>query len=294
MVFRRVAVLGPGLLGGSLALDLSAREGMDLRLWGRRAEVLDEARARGVGGLLTTDLAQAVAGAELAVLCTPVEVMPSLARQIAALPDRPAMVTDVGSVKGMVEKETAPVLRAAGIDFVGSHPMCGSEQVGMAAARGGLFDGAMCLVVPRAEESPVLVRAVEGFWQQVGMRVRCLDEADHDEWVARVSHLPHAVAAVLAAVALEGCPQAVAAAAGGFRDSTRIAGGPVGMWTGILEANSGPVAERLRVMSSRLVKLAEALEFGRADEVRDALEAGAAARALLDAAQPAPDAAESP
>lgn len=283
MSFSRIAVLGPGLLGGSLALELAARRHTGLRLWARREEPLAQARRMGVEGLLTTDLEEALANADLAVLCTPVGAMPALAQRIAAMPESPRVITDVGSVKEPLEKSVGVALAASGRAFVGSHPMCGSEAKGMEAARTGLYQGAVCVVTSPPggrRKNEAEVAAVCQFWEDLGMRVMRMGAAAHDSFVARVSHLPHAVAAVLARVALENCPDAAQLAAGGFRDTTRIAGGSPDMWLEILMENRIRVAPLLRECSRSLEEMASALEEGAGQAVLDALRAGKSARSL--------------
>jgi len=281
MEIESVAILGPGLLGGSLALDLSGRGGIGVRMWGRRQAALDQARAMGFDGHCTTDLAEAAAGAALVVLATPVGVMHDLAVRIAALADPPQLVTDMGSVKGMVEDEVAPVLTAAGIPFVGSHPMCGSERAGMEAAQRGLFAGAACVVVAGTDSSPAHVQAIESFWTALGGRVVRMDARSHDEAVARVSHLPHALAALLAGVATRDDPSVLELAARGFRDSTRVALGPPEMWCEILLENREAMLRALKAYAGGLEALGQALAANDAPAIRAMLEAGREARSRL-------------
>ena len=276
-----VAILGPGLLGGSLALDLTVMGVADLRLWARRPEPLDEAARRGIHARFTTSLEEAVAGAGLVVLATPVGVMPSLAGRIAALPEKPALVTDMGSVKAMVEDQVAPVFRQAGIPFVGAHPMCGSEKKGISAAYPGMFAGSACILTPRNGEDAGVLAAVVGFWQALGCRIFEMPAAVHDEAVARISHLPHLAAAVLAAVAAGEHPEVLAIAAGGFRDSTRVASGPPDMWTEILLENRQAVLPLLRRMAAAFGDAADILEAGDPAGLSAVLTAGRDARALL-------------
>ena len=277
-----IAILGPGLLGGSLALDLAAAGVSDLRLWARREEARAEAEPLGLASYFTTDLEAAVAGAELVVLATPVGAMPALAARIAASANPPALVTDMGSVKAVVERATAPLLRAAGIPFVGAHPMCGSEQKGMAASRRGLFAGAMCILTPDVAEKPEIVEKTSSFWSALGCRVARLTPADHDSTVARISHLPHLSAALLAQTAAGGKPGLLAFAAGGFRDSTRVAAGPVDMWTEILLENRTALAPLVRQLAEACGSAATALESNDVSAIRQCLELGKEARAPLD------------
>lgn len=277
-----IAILGPGLLGGSLALELATAGVADLRLWARREEARVEAEPLGLARCFTTDLDAAVSGADLVVLATPVGAMPALATRIAAAPSVPKLVTDMGSVKAVVERSTAPILRAAGIPFVGSHPMCGSEQKGMAAARRGLFVGAMCILTPDAAEATENVEKVRSFWSALGCRLAHLTPAEHDTTVARVSHLPHLAAALLAQTAVGGQPGLLAFSAGGFRDSTRVAAGPVDMWTEILLENRGALAPLVRELADAFASAATALETNDVSSIRQALACGKEARAPLD------------
>ena len=276
-----IAILGPGLLGGSLALDLAAAGAADLRLWARRESVRADADALGLAPYFTTDFEAAVAGAGLVVLATPVGAMPALAARIAAAAKPPQLVTDMGSVKAIVERTTAPILRAAGIPFVGSHPMCGSEQKGLAAARRGLFAGAMCILTPDEGEKPEIVEKIRAFWSALGCRLAYLEPEDHDATVARISHLPHLAAALLAQTAVGGHPGLLAFAAGGFRDSTRVAGGPVDMWTEILLENRVALAPLVRQLAEACAAAATALESKDESAIRQWLERGKEARAPL-------------
>ena len=287
MGIQTVAILGPGLLGGSLALELSGRGGISVRLWGRRQAALDQAVAMGFAGLATTDLASAASGCDLVVLATPVGVMRDLAERLAVLPSPPRLVTDMGSVKAMVEEEVAPVLRRAGIAFVGSHPMCGSERKGMEAAQLGLFSGAACILVPGAESAPGAVETVETFWSALNCRLSRMEAHTHDEAVARISHLPHAIAALLARVATREDVSVLDLAAGGFRDTTRVALGPPDMWREILLENRRAMLPLLRSFSTTLDSLVQALESGDGATIESMLEAGRRARALLATDPPA-------
>jgi prephenate dehydrogenase len=281
MEISRVAILGPGLLGGSLALELAAAGWCDLRLWGRRREALDLADEMGVSGLLTTDMDAACAGADLVVMATPVGAMPALAKALAGLATPPQCVTDMGSVKGVLLATTRPVFHAAGIPFVGSHPMCGSEQQGMTAARLGFFQGAACIVTPEPDDPPAMVRMVEAFWQVLGCRVVRMGAAAHDAAVARVSHLPHVVAAALAAAAVADDPGVLELAAGGFRDTTRVAGGSPGLWCEILMENRAAVLAALAGFEAAAAGFRAALAAGDAAALTTMLEAGRVARAHL-------------
>lgn len=247
-----VAVLGPGLLGGSIALALKARSpGCRVALWARRASAVEEIRQAGVADEASTDLRPIVEGAQLVVFCVPVGAMPALAEAILPHIGPETLVTDVGSVKGPVVEALAPVFARRG-RFLGSHPMAGSEQSGLAAARADLFEGATCILTPHDGAHPATREAVAAFWELLGCRIRELPPREHDETIGLVSHLPHLLAAVLVDFVHAENPRAVGFCGNGFRDTTRIASGPVPMWREILASNRGALSGMLERLIDRL------------------------------------------
>lgn len=278
--FSRISVLGPGLLGGSLALALQERRpDAELRLWARRPGAEAEIRARGIRAAFFSNALAACEGADLVILATPVETMPALAAQVAQARLAPdALITDVGSVKGSVVHELAPIL---GDRFLGSHPMAGSEKTGIQTARADLFQGAACLLTPSPGQDAGRLRV---FWESLGCRVLAMSPVEHDRKVARISHLPHWLAVVTTLAALRGDPEAVACAAGGFRDTTRVAGGDPDLWTGISLANREALLASLREASSVLTELVEILAKPDEEALRRCLTEAKNLRDLLPAA----------
>jgi prephenate dehydrogenase len=274
---RKLALIGVGLLGGSLGLAARQR-----RLAGevtglvRREASRAECLTAGAVDTVTLDPAEAAREADLVVFCTPIGQMPRLAARLAPLLPRHALVTDVGSVKAGVVRELEPVFAAAGPVFVGSHPMAGAETMGVAHARADLFDGAVCVVTPSATSPAPAVTRVEALWRAVGARVLRLSPERHDELVARSSHLPQVLATTLASYVLDESlpPEQAQLCAGGFRDSTRIASGSPEMWRDILLANRAPLAAAVRAFSSRLEALRAAIESGDAAAITACLESG--------------------
>ncbi|CAN5251659.1 prephenate dehydrogenase [soil metagenome] len=268
--FERVAVLGPGLLGGSVALALRQRlPGVEVRLWGRRDEAVEEARGLGIGDFVGTDAREVVAGADLIVVATPVGVMAEvLESALAGGRWRDGtVVTDVGSVKQGVVDALTPVAREAGLAFVGSHPMAGSENAGLAHARGDLFAGAPCIVTPDPAGGAAAAAKVRTFWEILGAVVTEMNPEAHDAVVARLSHVPHLVASALAAMALGGDAGLARMAGGGFRDTTRVAAGDADLWTGILMENRAALAAPLGELISGLQTVAEHLDRGDAQSL---------------------------
>src|SRR4051794_8049771 len=147
---KKLAVIGPGLLGGSIALAARRLPGWSVSAWARRPAAVDELLARGIVEAASTQLEAIAAEADLVVLCVPIGAMPALAEQLAEMVPAHAIVTDVGSVKGPVVAALTPLFQERG-HFVGSHPMAGSEQAGLQAARADLFDESVCILTPQAE-----------------------------------------------------------------------------------------------------------------------------------------------
>ncbi len=258
---RILSIYGPGLLGGSLALAVQERmPEVKLRFWARREAAQAGIAERGIQAEFFTDPVAAAAGASLMVLCTPVETMPDLARQIArARLAGDCLVTDVGSVKGSVVDSLSPIL---GSRFVGSHPMAGSEKTGIQAARADLFQNAACLLTPTAQTQPPDLQRLRDFWTALGCRLLEFSPQEHDEKVARISHLPHMMATVTTLAALRADPSAVACVAGGFRDTTRVAAGDPSLWTGIAAGNRAALSALLHEASRTLAELTHLVESG--------------------------------
>ncbi len=279
---NQLAILGPGLLGGSLALAVRARlPSCRIALWARRAEAVAEARAAGIADFVSDDLAAVVAGADGVVLCLPVEAMPAVAARIAPLIAPDTLVTDVGSVKGAVVDTLAPIFRQRG-RFVGSHPMAGSEQSGLCAARADLYEGALCIVTPHDGVHPAAVGEATRFWEQVGCRVQTLSPAEHDRKIGLVSHLPHLLAAALVDFVCAEDADSLNFCGNGFRDATRIAAGSAAMWTGIFAANRTALSGELERLVGRLRALSEDLASGDDLKMHDFLARARTARERLN------------
>lgn len=257
---KHIAILGPGLLGGSIALALRNDVEVRVNLWARRADAVEEAKALDVADLVTTSLEEAVSDADTVLLCVPVGAMAGIVSQILPKLSPDALVTDVGSVKGLVCRSLGPALKGRA-HFIGSHPMAGSEKAGIGAARADLFQSAVCIITPEAgDTSTVAIQRATALWERLGCTVRVLTPSVHDQICALISHLPHLSAAALVNTVEALCPEAFGFCGTGFRDSTRIAGGLPAMWTEILLSNRTAVAESLRRFISILESAAEQLE----------------------------------
>jgi cyclohexadieny/prephenate dehydrogenase len=263
MRWNSISLIGVGLLGGSLALAIRRRQlASRLLAFVRRQSALDECRKLQIADVVTQDLQEAVQGAELVIPCTPLSQMAGLAAQMGPFLQSGAIVTDVGSVKGTVVRELEPLARQAGAEFIGSHPMAGSEKTGVASARADLFENAVCLVTPGRRSPPEAVARVEDFWKALGGCPLRLSPEAHDDLVSRSSHLPHVVAAELANYVLSPVhpKEQALVCANGFRDTTRIAGSSTEMWRDIALANRQNLGRVLGVFIEDLQEFQIALE----------------------------------
>jgi prephenate dehydrogenase len=256
---KALAILGPGLLGGSIALAARRAGGFRISLWARRQEAVDEALAMGIADVVSVDLAEVVGDADLVVLCVPVGAMPKLAREVVNLIGNQTIVTDVGSVKGIPVEALSSIFSSRG-RFVGSHPMAGSEKTGIQVARANLFDDAVCFLTPDDLSTPEAVRELRTFWESLGSRVVETSPSSHDEIVAFISHLPHLLAATLVQTVVGENPQAIELCGGGFRDSTRIASGSPVMWAEILRTNRDAVRKAAEAMMKKLESIISVLD----------------------------------
>lgn len=256
--YGTVAIVGVGLIGGSIGLALRQRGLSDEVVGiGRRAESLDLARHAGAVTRTTVDLAEGVAQAELVVVCTPVEQIVPLVRAAAAGAPT-ALITDAGSTKARIVADLAADV-AGGLRFVGSHPLAGSEKRGPAEARGDLFEGRVTIVAPDESTRSDDVSATIAFWTALGSRVLTMSPARHDEILAATSHVPHVIAAALAAATPGGDLEF---AAGGFRDTTRIAAGDAELWVQILLDNREHVLTALDRFERSAARFRAAIERG--------------------------------
>lgn len=204
--------------------------------------------------------------------------MPALAREIAPRLRPGTVVTDAGSAKAAVVEKLEAIL---GGQFVGSHPMAGSEKSGLGAARADLFQGSTCILTPTPQTAPAALAAVRALWQAVGGRLVELSPAAHDEAIARVSHLPHAVAAILVNAIAQRTADPGALAGGGYRDTTRVAGGPAGMWAEILLENREAVLAGLTDFAQMLENFQGIIRSGDAAALEEFLARARGVRSSL-------------
>ncbi|MDX1964810.1 MAG: prephenate dehydrogenase [Pirellulales bacterium] len=260
-LYSTVAIVGVGLIGGSLGLALRERK-LARRVVGigRHTQSLAEAESLGAISVGTTDLAAGVKDAELIILATPVASIVPLAREIASLAAENAIMTDCGSTKRQIVRDLVKNY-PRGIQFVGSHPLAGGEKQGPLAAKADLLNGKYVVLTPgtkqSAESSAVL--AVADFWTSLGATVVFMSPREHDKSLAAVSHLPHLAAAALARMtSMADLPLC----ATGWRDTTRIAAGDARLWTEIALSNQDYLVAALEKYQRELALFTRALAVG--------------------------------
>ncbi len=280
MTARRIAIIGVGLIGGSLGLAFKAAGGFDVTGVGRERARLDEAVTRGAIDRGTTDAAEGVRDADVVFLCTPVLQIPAVVAAIAPSLKPGTIVTDVGSTKGFVNEEITRLL-PAGVHYVGGHPMAGREKSGIAAADAELFRGKQYIFTPGEATPSAAVEAVAGLVRSTGARVTVMDIAHHDDFAAVISHVPHVVAAGLVNLLgrYPGEEESIGKlAGGGFCDTTRIASSDSDMWADICMTNPAAITAGLGELQGLLGDVAAAIRRGDRAAVRAFFAAAKARR----------------
>jgi prephenate dehydrogenase len=277
----RIAVLGVGLIGGSIGLAAREHvEGVEVVGCGRNPDNLRAARERGAISSAAGSVAEALEGAELCFACAPVGALPDQVRSALAAAGPGCAVTDVGSTKqDLLAQVEDP-------RFIGGHPVAGAETAGVAHARADLFQGAVWYLTPHARSEGLLYERLHRFVVDVGARPVAVAPETHDRLVAVFSHLPHVLANVLASQAagrLLNHGEALRQVGPSFRDMTRVAGANTQMWSDIYRANRGAIVEEIRAFRRELERVEELLGAGDTaawnDRARDDR------RALLESAE---------
>jgi len=272
-----VAIVGVGLIGGSVGLALSRRR-IARRIIG--IDPHDEARAealrRGAVNEATGDFNR-LCEADVVVLAAPVQHLPECIRRASGVAPDHALLMDTGSIKGWILGELAG-LPPQGPTFVAAHPLAGSEKQGVAHADADLFVNKLTILTPGPTPSPAALDRAEEFWQALGARTRIMAAEDHDRAVAFISHLPHLLASALAGSVPAHC---LALAASGFRDATRLAAGGSELWSGILQHNAGEVLRALGALEERLGLFRDALAAQDQGRLHSLLEEGKRVRDAL-------------
>jgi prephenate dehydrogenase len=281
--FEKVAILGVGLIGGSIGLALRERKlAKEVVGIGRRESALAKANELGAIDRGTTSLAQGVADAEIVVVATPVDTVAEFVLKVSEVCSQRTTITDAGSTKETIVTAVERGLtgRRDGPWFIGSHPIAGDHRTGVEFARAELFDGRKTVVTPTAHSHRASTLDVERFWRSLGADVVTMSPAEHDAALAATSHLPHLVAYALAFATPN---ELLPLAASGWRDTTRIAGSDPNLWRPIFAANRAHVLEALDRFTEVVALVRESLETGDDQELYGILERAQRTKSHRDA-----------
>lgn len=289
-MFNKIALIGIGLIGSSIALATKKKNlAKHIAIATRKKTTLDEAKSLNLGDSYYLDAKDAVKDADLVILCTPVGTFENITRSIAPSLKQGAILSDVGSVKGHVQKILTPLIPQE-VHFIPAHPMAGTEYSGPSAGFSSLFEGRWCMLTPSENIDKNSIGRLSKFWQALGSEVEIMDADHHDLVVAITSHVPHLIAYNIVGTAsnLETVAKSevIKYSAGGFRDFTRIAASDPIMWRDVFLTNKHAVLEMLEKFLGDLSDLQTAIEKGDGE----ALEAlftrtRAIRRSIIDAGQ---------
>jgi cyclohexadieny/prephenate dehydrogenase len=271
--FKRIALIGFGLIGGSIA-RAARRQGLapEIIATARSAKTRARVRELGIADRVVDTNAEAVRGADLVILCIPVGACGAVAQEIAGQLESGAIVSDVGSVKAMVVREMAPHLPAR-VHFVPAHPVAGTEYSGPDSGFAELFTNRWCILTPPEAAKSEAVEKLRAFWAALGAKVEIMTPDRHDLVLAITSHLPHLIAYTIVGTADElaqvTSSEVIKFSAGGFRDFTRIAASDPTMWRDVFLANKDAVLEMLGTFNEDLAKLTRAIRRGDGEALFD-------------------------
>ncbi len=290
VLFPRIALIGAGLIGASLA-HVVRRDGLarHITINARTQATLDKVVELGLADATSLDAAEAVTDADLIVLCTPVGTYGAIAQAIAPSLKPGAIVTDVGSCKQSVIDDVGPHL-PDGVHLVPGHPVAGTEHSGPEAGFAELFEGRWAILTPEPDTDKAATDAVAELWRQAGSSVEIMEARHHDQVLAITSHLPQLVAYTIVDTAtgledhLKG--EVVKFSAGGFRDFTRLAASDPVMWRDICLSNKDAILDILGRFTEDLTAVQRAIRRGEADKLEESFtRTRAIRRGVIDAKQ---------
>lgn len=287
--FKQVAIVGVGLIGGSLGMILR-RHGLADQVVGigRRVENLKLAVELGAIDRHVSEAREGVAGSDLVILATPVDTYDRHLREWAYCLTPGSIVSDVGSVKGRLVEQAESAM-PTGVHFIGAHPIAGKEKTGVAAASDQLFAGARCIVTPTGKTDPRALEKIRQLWQETGAQVLTMDPHVHDQILGAVSHLPHAAAFALMNALADLRDRQLSSldlarhSGGGLRDTTRIAASSPEMWRDIFLWNRDNVVSFLDGYTRALEELKQLIKAGDARGIEQSLERAKGERDKLNA-----------
>jgi cyclohexadieny/prephenate dehydrogenase len=273
-LFKRVALIGIGLIGSSIARAAKEFEGLatEIIVNARSQKSLDRVAELGFADRCEIDPVKAVAGADCVILCSPVGTYAELAERIAPALMPGAILTDVGSTKQSVVRDVGPFV-PEGVHFIPAHPIAGTEFSGPDSGFATLFQGRWCLLTPLPGTDEAAIRKLRDFWELMGAQTAIMDAAHHDRMIAIVSHLPHLIAFTICGtaddLADETRQEVLQYAASGFRDFTRIAASDPVMWRDVFLNNREALLEMLARFTEDAQAMARAVRWGDTNYIED-------------------------
>lgn len=289
-MFDRIALIGIGLIGSSIARDVKALGlAKEVVVSTRSAETLKRAEELDLGTSYALSAADAVEGADLVIVSVPVGASEAVARQIAPYLKPGAIVTDVGSTKASVIAQMAPHMPKS-VHFIPGHPLAGTEKSGPDAGFTGLFQGRWCIFTPLPGTDAAALAKLKALWEALGSKIDEMDPQHHDKVLAIVSHLPHIIAYNIVGTAddLETVTQSevIKYSASGFRDFTRLAASDPTMWRDVCLHNKDAILEMLARFSEDLAYLQRAIRWGEGDKLFELFtRTRAVRRSIIEAGQ---------
>ena len=268
-IFNRIAIIGIGLIGSSISRAIKMNGLVDfVSVTAKSQKSLDTALSLGIADSVTLKLEEAVKGADIVMICSPISTYASIIESIAPTLETGAILTDVGSVKASVIRDLSPKL-PAGVHLVPAHPVAGTEHSGPESGFAELFEGRWCVITPPTGTDQSAVNKIADLWRAVGSNVEFMDPFHHDQVMAMTSHLPHLIAYTIVGTATDLekslMNEVIKFSAGGFRDFTRIAASDPTMWRDVMLSNKEAILEMLQRFNEDLTALQRAIRWDEYD-----------------------------
>lgn len=282
-MYNSLSIIGPGLLGASIAMSVYQKKlAKEVHLWARNEEKRASCLKNDWCDHVHESLESTVKNSDFILLCTPVDTIIPILNTIAPHLAPNAIVTDVGSVKGSICSQAKTISNNAHFHFIGSHPMAGSEKSGMEHASAELLKQATCIITPTEHTDPLTLEKVTQFWSKLEMNPVHMSPENHDSLIAKISHLPHIVASVLAASLSDIPDEQFQYAGGGLKDTTRVAGGSPDLWQSIVSQNSDQILKSIDQFEETLKVLKNSLASQDLESLYRILNDGQLARKAIE------------
>lgn len=270
---KKLSIIGLGLMGGSLGLAAKRCNIADeVCGYARREETRSQALEMRAVDTATDSIPYAVKDADIVIFCLPVFTICNIIKESVDYFSQNCIITDVGSTKADIMNSVSPLFKDSQAEFIGSHPIAGSDETGLAAATIDLYKDAMVIMTPSDKKNAKTQQLVD-FWQQLGSRTAVMDAKQHDQLLAKTSHLPHIIAAILVDTVFNpdnnNTQNDIASFCGsGFLDTTRVAGGSADIWHDIIKSNKTAIIEELNTFTSVSSRFQTLLENGDFEQLR--------------------------